>query len=152
MKEFNTTAVCIPTKHYMVDISENVEEIRKLVDAGKYFTINRARQYGKTTTLNALANALNDQYIVFSTSFEGIGDAGFASEKTFVKEFCRLLRREFKRGISVSEDVKETIDDLSKRRSCERDHDKRCRFSCSIALFPCSNSSHTGSSGSESRA
>ena len=53
MKEFNTTAVCIPSKHYMVDITERVKEIKKMVDAGKYFTINRARQYGKTTTLNA---------------------------------------------------------------------------------------------------
>ena len=48
MKKFNTTAVCIPTKHYMVDISDKVEQIRKLVDEGKYFTISRARQYGKT--------------------------------------------------------------------------------------------------------
>ena len=38
MKEFNTTGVCISSKHYMVDISGHVEEIRKLVDAGKYFT------------------------------------------------------------------------------------------------------------------
>ena len=43
MKEFNTTAVCIPEKHYMVDLTERVKEIRKMVDAGKYFTINRAR-------------------------------------------------------------------------------------------------------------
>ena len=41
MKEFNTTAVCIPEKHYMVDLTERVKEIRKMVDAGKYFTINR---------------------------------------------------------------------------------------------------------------
>ncbi len=47
MKTFNTTAVCIPTKHYMVDLTERVVEIKKLVDSGKYFTINRARQYGK---------------------------------------------------------------------------------------------------------
>ena len=46
MKVFNTTAVCIPEKHYMVDLSERIKEIKKLVDAGKYFTINRARQYG----------------------------------------------------------------------------------------------------------
>ena len=26
MKKFNTTAVCIPSKHYMVDLSEKVEE------------------------------------------------------------------------------------------------------------------------------
>ena len=56
MREFNTTAVCIPSKHYMVDIIDKVNEIRKMVDAGKYFTINRARQYGKTTTLLALRN------------------------------------------------------------------------------------------------
>ena len=40
MKVFNTTAVCIPEEHYMVDISERVKEIKKLVDAKKYFTIN----------------------------------------------------------------------------------------------------------------
>ena len=51
MKKFNTTAVCISSKHYMVDLSERVKEIKKLVDDGKYFTINRARQYGKTTTI-----------------------------------------------------------------------------------------------------
>ena len=53
-KVFNTTAVCIPEEHYMVDISGRLEKIKSLVDAGKYFTINRARQYGKTTTLRAL--------------------------------------------------------------------------------------------------
>ena len=58
MKTFNTTAVCIPEKHYMVDLSERVTEIKKLVDSGKYFTINRARQYGKTTTIDALCRVL----------------------------------------------------------------------------------------------
>ena len=41
MKEFNTTAVCVPSKHYMVDVTDKVQEIKALVDAGKYFTINR---------------------------------------------------------------------------------------------------------------
>ena len=41
MKKFNTTAVCIPDKHYMVDLSERVKEIKKLVDAGKYFDLYR---------------------------------------------------------------------------------------------------------------
>ena len=58
MKVFNTTAVCIPEKHYMVDLSERVKEIKQLVDDGKYFTINRARQYGKTT-IDALCKALS---------------------------------------------------------------------------------------------
>ena len=83
MKTFNTTAVCIPSKHYMVDLTERVLEIRKLVDDGKYFTVNRARQYGKTTMLSVLADSLVSDYIVISTSFEGIGDAGFADEASF---------------------------------------------------------------------
>ena len=35
MKVFNTTAVCVPSKHYMVYLTERIAEIRKLVDAGK---------------------------------------------------------------------------------------------------------------------
>ena len=69
MKRFNTTAVCIPSKHYMVDISDKVEQIKKLVDDGKYFTINRARQYGKTTTLAALKKILCNYYTVISLDF-----------------------------------------------------------------------------------
>ena len=42
MKKFNTTAICVPAKHYMVDLSERVREIKKYVDDGKYFAINRA--------------------------------------------------------------------------------------------------------------
>ena len=114
MKQFNTTAVCIPSKHYMVDLSERVKEIKKLVDDGKYFTINRARQYGKTTTITALAIALQDQYVVISTSFEGIGDAGFENEASFVREFCRLLRREFGRELRIPKAIKDDFDDLFK--------------------------------------
>ena len=95
MKSFNTTAVCIPSKHYMVDLSQRVKEIKKLVDDGKYFTINRARQYGKTTTITALTVILKERYIVISISFEGISDAGFADEASFVKEFCRCSDENF---------------------------------------------------------
>ena len=66
---FNTTGVCIPEKHYMVNINGRLQQIRVLVDEGKYFTINRARQYGKTTTLRALAEMLRDEYYVASFSF-----------------------------------------------------------------------------------
>ena len=38
MKRFNTTAVCIPSKHYMVDLTERVKEISKLVEAGITFS------------------------------------------------------------------------------------------------------------------
>ena len=114
MKEFNTAAVCIPSKHYMVDLSERVKEIKKLIDNGRYFTINRARQYGKTTTLSALITAIKYQYVVISTSFEGIGDAGFEDEASLVKEFCRLLRREFRREHRIPENIKDEIEALFK--------------------------------------
>lgn len=71
--------MCILSKHYMVDLTDRVREIRKLVDAGKYFTINRARQYGKTT-LYALRKTLADDYTVISLDFQGIGDAGFSGD------------------------------------------------------------------------
>ena len=80
MKEFNTTAVCIPAKHYMVDLSARVKEIKKMVDAGKYFTINRARQYGKTTTIDLLCSLLAEEYIVLSLDFQDISDAVFKTE------------------------------------------------------------------------
>ena len=85
MKEFNTTAVCIPSKHYMVDLSERVKEIKKLIDAGKYFTINRARQYGKTTTINELERCLQHEYDVISIDFQDITDADFDNESDFTK-------------------------------------------------------------------
>ena len=35
MKEFNTTGLCNPKKHYMVDISNKLDDIKKLVNANK---------------------------------------------------------------------------------------------------------------------
>ena len=91
MKEFNTTGVCIPSKHYMVDLTERVKEIKKMVDAGKYFTINRARQYGKTTTIHALECFLSAQYDVISVDFQDMTDADFFDESEFTKGLSQML-------------------------------------------------------------
>jgi len=91
MKQFNTTAVCIPSKHYMVDLSERVKEIKKLVDDGKYFTINRARQYGKTTTLSALKQVLNIEYIVLSLDFQSVDNDVFENGATFSQAMARII-------------------------------------------------------------
>lgn len=61
MKKFNTTGACTPVRHYMVDIRNQLAEIKLLVDDGAYFVISRARQYGKTTVLTALAEYLAGQ-------------------------------------------------------------------------------------------
>ena len=115
MREYNTTGVCIPSKHYMVDISDKVAEIRKMIDSGYYFTINRGRQYGKTTTLFELYDALMTQYVVISMSFERISESGFKDEHSFVEEFCRLLRREFRREPRIPNNIREEIDTLFKQ-------------------------------------
>ena len=74
-KKFQVTGICIPDKHYMVDISSKIENIiSDYIDAGKYFTINRARQYGKTTLLYLLEEKLKDRNIVLSLSFEAADD------------------------------------------------------------------------------
>ena len=109
MKEFNTTTVCIPSKHYMVDLTERVAEIRKMVDAGKYFAINRARQYGKTTTIMALQKDLSQDYDVVGLSFAGIGENGFADETSFTKSFCQLLKREGRSGLAIPESIQVQI-------------------------------------------
>jgi len=83
MKEFNIAGVCIPEMHYMVDISAKLENITKLINKGKYFTINRSRQFGKTTTLYMLEQKIKEKYIVISTSFEGIGGDILQDEKKF---------------------------------------------------------------------
>ncbi|MBQ3683951.1 MAG: AAA family ATPase [Succinimonas sp.] len=91
MKKFNTTGVCITSKHYMADISEKAQEIKKLVDDGKYFMISRPRQYGKTTTLTALNLALADQYDVISIDFQDLTSTIFDNESKLTKGLTQLL-------------------------------------------------------------
>jgi len=92
-KRFNVTGTCIPERHYMVDISEKLNKIIKLVDEGHYFTINRPRQYGKTTTLSMLLRTLKDRYLVIRSSFEGIGDTIFESEREFSENIFHIFYR-----------------------------------------------------------
>ncbi|SFD42910.1 GxxExxY protein [Clostridium uliginosum] len=90
-RRFNSTGVCVPRKHYMVDITDKLKEIRELIDNEFYFTINKPRQYGKTTTLNELEKLLNEEYLVISISFEGIGDSTFEEEKDFCNKFLKIM-------------------------------------------------------------
>ena len=87
MKEFNYTGTCIPGKHYMVDVSNKLNQIIKLIDRGKYFTINRPRQYGKTTTIALLERRLKDRYLLISISFQEYGRESFKNIETFSRVF-----------------------------------------------------------------
>ena len=54
-----------------------------MVERGDYFTINRARQYGKTTTLALLEKQLPKEYTVIRISFEGVDDEMFETPQAF---------------------------------------------------------------------
>lgn len=90
-KYFNVESYCIPEEHYMVNMDSRLKEIRQMVDAGKYFIINRGRQYGKTTTLNLLVDTLGDDYAVIFMDFQGLSSASFQNEKTFSIGFMEQL-------------------------------------------------------------
>lgn len=105
MKTFNTEGACIPSLHYMVNIDQTLLQIRSLIGKGKYFTINRARQFGKTTTLAQVRTRYNKEYVILSLDFQGIGNAGFSSEEAFAQEFCRLIRREKLSGVVIPNEI-----------------------------------------------
>lgn len=90
-KRFNVDGICYPDEHYMVDINNRLKQIQALIDDGKYFVINRARQYGKTTTLHMLVQKLSSEYQIFSISFEGLGNASYRDEWAFCRKVCGLL-------------------------------------------------------------
>ena len=90
-RKFNTDGCCNPKLHYMVDLTSRLRDIKEMVDAGKYFTINRARQYGKTTTLTALEDELKEEYNVISLDFQGLSSIDFESERNFVAAFSRQI-------------------------------------------------------------
>lgn len=126
-KKFNITGLCIPEEHYMVDISSNINTIiSDYIQEGKYFTINRGRQYGKTTTLYLLEQQLKDRYMVISLSFEAC-DELFVSLYTLAAGLIRKIGRILKQqkveqplldqwNQPISEQF--PLDDLSERITC----------------------------------
>lgn len=111
MKCFNTTGLCNPKKHYMVDISSRIMQMKTMVDGEKYFVINRGRQYGKTTMLTVLKKYLASEYIVVGMDFQGISKAGFSTEEAFVQEFCRLIIKRRQTISSIPEDIEAKINE-----------------------------------------
>ena len=88
---FNITGCCNPQEHYMVNLDSRLAQIKKMVDKRQYFSINKGRQYGKTTILKALREYLKNDYVVISMDFQFVSTSEFATENSFVKAFARLL-------------------------------------------------------------
>ncbi len=95
---FNTEGACMQDKHYMVRLDHRLKKIKEdYVDAGSYFVINKGRQYGKTTTLQALAKYLSDAYIVLSLDFQLLGTEDFTDEMTFSRSLVEYISRKLKK-------------------------------------------------------
>lgn len=113
-RTFNTTAVCVPEIHYMVNIDQRLQEISRLVDGGKYFAINRARQYGKTTTLMALSRYLQKRYHIVSLDFQTFGSADFSTEAIFSSAFAGSFLDSFQIGRpAMTEELHSAIKDIT---------------------------------------
>lgn len=114
-KCFNVAGACNPEENYMVNLDKRIAEIKVLIDDRKYFTINRARQYGKTTTLDMLAEVLREQYSVFYISFEGMAEDSYRNESAFCSMFAGLLYDVLDYGETsgISESVKKDLKSLS---------------------------------------
>ena len=103
IKQFNVNGACKPDRHYMVELGSRLEEIRKMIDDGAYFSINRARQYGKTTILRALAEYLKKDYFVLSLDFQRMSYLDFEQESSFVHGLAREILRKIKTENDIAE-------------------------------------------------
>jgi hypothetical protein len=88
-KRFNVTGVCSPNSHYMMDDTRRFNAIFQMVEMGEYFTINRPRQYGKTTMLFALAHHLQKtpDYLPIRLNFEAADVEHLTSAVGFAQMF-----------------------------------------------------------------
>ena len=113
-KSFNITGVCIPELHYMADTRNRINEITaNYIEKGCYFTINRARQSGKTTTLYLLEKHLQEKYTVIRFSFEA-ADELFTSLYSFATGLIQITSNELKRQKADENILKKWQEPLSK--------------------------------------
>lgn len=105
-KIFNINGACKPARHYMVDLTSRLKEIRVMIDAGEYFTINKARQYGKTTILRALSDFLKQDYVAVSLDFQNMSFSDYENEAAFVNGLAREINKKFRRMEGISDEIK----------------------------------------------
>ncbi len=92
-KAFNITGTCIPDIHYMANMSKKLDQIIKMVAKGNYFTINKPRQYGKTTVMYLLEQRLikDKDFLVLGISFEEIDAPTYEKQKWFISTFLDIV-------------------------------------------------------------
>ena len=119
MRYFNTEGLCRPDEHYMVRLDDRLACIKNtLIDRKKYFVINRGRQYGKTTTLKALAKYLSGDYVVLSLDFQQMGTEDFVDAATFAHAFANILIEKLEiKGLDDRKELMEPLMEVINRDS-----------------------------------
>jgi hypothetical protein len=72
----------------MVDVTAKMKVFETLIDRKNYFTITRARQFGKSSALNWILWNMSDRYLVIPASFEKYSEKDWTDDKSFCKFFC----------------------------------------------------------------
>lgn len=95
-KTFNITGNCIPGRHYMANLSDKLDQIVTMVSNGYYFTINKPRQYGKTTVMTLLEQRLakDKDYLVLGISFEEIDAPTYNRQDSFISTFLDIVKEQ----------------------------------------------------------
>ena len=119
-KRFNITGTCVPHKHYMMDNQRQFNEVLALVEEGMYFTINRPRQYGKTTMLFQMSEYLkkSEEYLPIKLNFQGVGEKWHRSDGAFAQMFFLQIAKDLERSyaelLPLTKNVEiQTVEDLS---------------------------------------
>lgn len=95
-RTFNITGTCIPGTHFIADRSEKLGQIADMVAKGHYFTINKPRQYGKSTMMNLLEQRLTEDkdYLALAISFEEIDAPTYKNQELFIATFLDILKEQ----------------------------------------------------------
>ena len=118
---FNVTGICNPTKHYMADTSVKINKIVDLIEDELYFTINRPRQYGKSTSLTLLQRRLEEDYLVFRFSLESVSQESYRDLNALARALYLLFSESLTKAkattlLPVLEDLKQIENSLELSR------------------------------------
>ena len=109
MREFNTAGPIVAADHYHIPPLRRAgaDTLLRLVEAQKYFIVYAPRQTGKTTTLRALCDTLNDRgYRAVHANIQPARDAGDEVDLAIRSVFDVLALRE---DTTLGEDTFERI-------------------------------------------
>ena len=97
MRQFNTAGPIVPADHYHLPPLQRTggDTLLRFVEEKKYFIVYAPRQTGKTTTLRALCDALNDRgYRAVHANLQPARDAGDELDRAILSVFDVLTDRE----------------------------------------------------------